>query len=203
MQHVVNVKTKSDLTYSAQPELIEARYCEPARIRQEEDISKLVECMALNSASSSEEEESEASEVDSFLIEEGASGSPSEGEPEPEFLLSRPPGLKFFLIEKKKQVWSWCCGGHAWHFPTPPGPPHSPPQAAEPVDPETQARLEALLEAAGISRLTGESKQLADPDVLKRLTSSVRYHHHYTQDECITLLLCKILISFQQLFESQ
>ena len=30
---------------------------------QEEDISKLVECMALNSASSSEEEESEASEV--------------------------------------------------------------------------------------------------------------------------------------------
>ena len=34
MQHVVNVKTKSDLTYSAQPELIEARYCEPARIRQ-------------------------------------------------------------------------------------------------------------------------------------------------------------------------
>ena len=84
MQHVVNVKTKSDLTYSAQPELIEARYCEPARIRQvwlykcepfgrrrsgwevsfqEEDISKLVECMALNSASSSEEEESEASEV--------------------------------------------------------------------------------------------------------------------------------------------
>jgi len=144
MQHVVNVKTKSDLTYSAQPELIEARYCEPARIRQEEDISKLVECMALNSASSSEEEESEASEVDSFLIEEGASGSPSEGEPEPEFLLSRPPG-----------------------------PAHSPPQAAEPVDPETQARLEALLEAAGISRLTGESKQLADPDVLKRLTSSV------------------------------
>jgi ankyrin repeat domain-containing protein 17 len=38
----------------------------------------------------------------------------------------------------------------------------------------SQARLEALLEAAGISRLTGESKQLADPDVLKRLTSSVR-----------------------------
>ena len=37
MQHVVNVKTKSDLTYSAQPELIEARYCEPARIRQVSD----------------------------------------------------------------------------------------------------------------------------------------------------------------------
>ena len=51
-------------------------------------------------------------QVDSFLIEEGASGSPSEGEPEPEFLLSRPPG-----------------------------PPHSPPQAAEPVDPETQVIL--------------------------------------------------------------
>ena len=30
---------------------------------QEEDITKLVECMALNSASTSEEEESEASEV--------------------------------------------------------------------------------------------------------------------------------------------
>ena len=35
-----------------------------------------------------------------------------------------------------------------------------------------QARLEALLEAAGISKLA-ENKQLADPDVLKRLTSSV------------------------------
>ena len=42
------------------------------------------------------------------------------------------------------------------------------------VDQETQARLEALLEAAGISRLTGESKQLADPEILRRLTSSVR-----------------------------
>ena len=101
------------------------------------------------------------------LIEEGASGSGSEAEPEPEFLLSRAPP----------------------HSPEPeflgrPRPPlncapHSPPPGAtsrpsEPVDPETQARLEALLEAAGISRLTGESKQLADPDVLKRLTSSVR-----------------------------
>lgn len=52
--------------------------------------------------------------------------------------------------------------------------PASPPGRPDPVDPETQARLEALLEAAGISRLTGESRQLADPDVLKRLTSSVR-----------------------------
>ena len=42
------------------------------------------------------------------------------------------------------------------------------------VDQETQARLEALLEAAGISRLSGESKQLADPEILRRLTSSVR-----------------------------
>ena len=36
---------------------------------------------------------------------------------------------------------------------------------AHPVDPETQARLEALLEAAGIGKLSGESKQLADPEV--------------------------------------
>ena len=36
-------------------------------------------------------------------------------------------------------------------------------------------RFEALLEAAGISRLSGESRQLADPEILRRLTSSVRY----------------------------
>ena len=35
------------------------------------------------------------------------------------------------------------------------------------VDPETQARLEALLEAAGIANLGGESKQLTDPEVRK------------------------------------
>ena len=34
------------------------------------------------------------------------------------------------------------------------------------VDPETQARLEALLEAAGIANLGGESKQLTDPEVI-------------------------------------
>jgi hypothetical protein len=38
-----------------------------------------------------------------------------------------------------------------------------------------KARLEALLEAAGISKLA-ENKELADPDVIKRLTSSVRYN---------------------------
>ena len=85
-------------------------------------------------------------QVDSFLIEEG--GSIASSEPEPEFLLSRAP-------------------------------PHSPEpeyqqQPGAGVDQETQARLEALLEAAGISRLSGESKQLADPDILRRLTSSVR-----------------------------
>ena len=84
-------------------------------------------------------------QVDSFLIEEG--GSLASSEPEPEFLLSRAP-------------------------------PHSPEpeyqQQGAGVDQETQARLEALLEAAGISRLSGESKQLADPDILRRLTSSVR-----------------------------
>ena len=33
------------------------------------------------------------------------------------------------------------------------------------MDAETQARLEALLEAAGIGKLSGETKQLTDPDV--------------------------------------
>jgi len=167
MQHVLNVKTKSAVPYKTQSELIETRYsCENSLTRQEEDITKLVECMALNSADSSEEEESEVSEVDSFLIEEGASGSGSDAEPEPEFLLSRAPPHSpepEFLGRPRPTL---NCA------------PHSPPSGAptrpsEPVDPETQARLEALLEAAGISRLTGESKQLADPDVLKRLTSSV------------------------------
>lgn len=42
------------------------------------------------------------------------------------------------------------------------------------VDPETQARLEALLEAAGIGKLsTGDGKHLPDHEVLRRLTSSV------------------------------
>ncbi|XP_013391595.1 ankyrin repeat and KH domain-containing protein 1-like [Lingula anatina] len=42
------------------------------------------------------------------------------------------------------------------------------------VDPETQARLEALLEAAGLGKLsTADGKAFADPEVLRRLTSSV------------------------------
>ncbi|KAJ8408895.1 hypothetical protein AAFF_G00247130 [Aldrovandia affinis] len=42
------------------------------------------------------------------------------------------------------------------------------------VDSETQARLEALLEAAGIGKLsTADGKAFADPEVLRRLTSSV------------------------------
>ncbi|CAH2085273.1 unnamed protein product [Euphydryas editha] len=41
------------------------------------------------------------------------------------------------------------------------------------VDPEMQARLETLLEVAGIGKLSGEGKHLADPEVLRRLTSSV------------------------------
>ncbi|KAG8232599.1 hypothetical protein J437_LFUL010720 [Ladona fulva] len=56
----------------------------------------------------------------------------------------------------------------------------SPEDTDHSVDPETQARLEALLEAAGtvlkfrIGKLsTGDGKHLADPDVLRRLTSSV------------------------------
>lgn len=42
------------------------------------------------------------------------------------------------------------------------------------VDPQTQARLEALLEAAGIGKLSNtEGKAFADPEVLRKLTSSV------------------------------
>lgn len=42
------------------------------------------------------------------------------------------------------------------------------------VDPRTQARLEALLEAAGIGKLsTTDGKAFADPEVLRKLTSSV------------------------------
>jgi len=167
MQHVFNVKTKSAVPYKTQSELIDTHYsCENSLSRQEEDINKLVECMALNSADTSEEEESEVSEVDSFLIEEGVSGTGSEAEPEPEFLLSRAPPHSpepEFLGRPRPPL---TCAPHS-------PPPGAPARPSEPVDPETQARLEALLEAAGISRLTGESKQLADPDVLKRLTSSV------------------------------
>eukprot|EP00091_Calanus_sinicus_P009991 TRINITY_DN23214_c0_g1_i1.p1 TRINITY_DN23214_c0_g1~~TRINITY_DN23214_c0_g1_i1.p1 ORF type:complete len:101 (+),score=11.23 TRINITY_DN23214_c0_g1_i1:173-475(+) len=98
MQHVLNVKTKSAVPYKTPSELIDTHYsCDNSLVRQEEDITKLVECMALNSADTSEEEESEVSEVDSFLIEEGASGSGSEAEPEPEFLLSRAPHTPQYL----------------------------------------------------------------------------------------------------------
>uniref|UniRef100_A0A2A4JTK0 K Homology domain-containing protein n=1 Tax=Heliothis virescens TaxID=7102 RepID=A0A2A4JTK0_HELVI len=48
---------------------------------------------------------------------------------------------------------------------------HDDPERA--VDPEMEARLEALLQAAGIGKLSGEGKHLADPEVLRRLTSSV------------------------------
>lgn len=40
------------------------------------------------------------------------------------------------------------------------------------MDPETQARLETLLEAAGVGKLT-DGKAFTDPEVLRRLTSSV------------------------------
>ncbi|XP_064457287.1 ankyrin repeat domain-containing protein 17-like isoform X2 [Ornithodoros turicata] len=48
----------------------------------------------------------------------------------------------------------------------------SPPEVGA-VDPDTQARLEALLEATGLSKLSLEGKQLGDPEVLRRLTTSV------------------------------
>ena len=47
------------------------------------------------------------------------------------------------------------------------------PTDIHPVDPETQARLEALLEAAGIGKLTGETKQLTDPEVTDNITKSL------------------------------
>ena len=37
-----------------------------------------------------------------------------------------------------------------------------------PVDPETQAKLEALFETAGIGKLAGETKQFTDPEVSKK-----------------------------------
>ncbi|XP_076458680.1 ankyrin repeat and KH domain-containing protein 1-like isoform X4 [Babylonia areolata] len=47
-------------------------------------------------------------------------------------------------------------------------------QQLQTVDPETHARLEALLEAAGISKLSSkDGKALTDPEVLRTLTSSV------------------------------
>lgn len=50
----------------------------------------------------------------------------------------------------------------------------SPEDPERAVDPETQARLEALLEAAGIGKLSSsDGKHLADHEVLRRLTSSV------------------------------
>jgi ABC-type Zn2+ transport system substrate-binding protein/surface adhesin len=42
------------------------------------------------------------------------------------------------------------------------------------VDPETQAKLEALFETAGIGKLDGETKQLTDPEV-KILQQKIYY----------------------------
>ncbi|GFO38862.1 ankyrin repeat and kh domain-containing protein 1, partial [Plakobranchus ocellatus] len=46
-------------------------------------------------------------------------------------------------------------------------------QGIQTVDPQTQARLEALLEAAGINKQSKDGKPLSDPEVLRTLTSSV------------------------------
>lgn len=86
---------------------------------------------------SSESEEDDVSEVESFMIDHDLDVD------------ERLDGSKFLL--------SSACA-----------------EAEGTVDPETQARLEALLEAAGIGRLSAaDGKHLADPDVLRRLTSSV------------------------------
>ncbi|XP_024080647.1 ankyrin repeat domain-containing protein 17-like isoform X3 [Cimex lectularius] len=85
---------------------------------------------------SSESEEEDVSEVESFVIDQVADLDDSDARLQPS---------KFLLAQED--------------------PEHS-------VDPETQARLEALLEAAG-KLASGDGKQLADPEVLRRLTSSV------------------------------
>ncbi len=42
------------------------------------------------------------------------------------------------------------------------------------VDPETQAKLRALLEAAGLDSIaTADGRALTDPEVMRQLTSSV------------------------------
>ena len=63
MQHVLNVKTKSAVPYKTPSELIDTHYsCD--------NSLKLVECMALNSADTSEEEESEVSEASYDTVED-------------------------------------------------------------------------------------------------------------------------------------
>ncbi|XP_041363273.1 ankyrin repeat and KH domain-containing protein 1-like [Gigantopelta aegis] len=86
-------------------------------------------------------EDDEASEVDSFFLEEAEL---KEGEYVPE-------QSKYLLPAESIDT-----------------------QPLRTVDPETHARLEALLEAAGISKLSSkDGKALTDPEVLRTLTSSV------------------------------
>uniref|UniRef100_A0A2C9KGD8 Uncharacterized protein n=1 Tax=Biomphalaria glabrata TaxID=6526 RepID=A0A2C9KGD8_BIOGL len=85
------------------------------------------------------DDEDEASEVDSFILDE----NDLEGEQGLE-------ASKFLLAAESEG------------------------QGIQTVDPQTQARLEALLEAAGISKLSSkDGKALSDPEVLRTLTSSV------------------------------
>ncbi|PVD39591.1 hypothetical protein C0Q70_02226 [Pomacea canaliculata] len=86
-------------------------------------------------------DDEEASEVDSFILDEN-DVEESEGVLEP---------AKFLLAAETEEG-----------------------QTLQTVDPETHARLEALLEAAGISKLSSkDGKALTDPEVLRTLTSSV------------------------------
>ncbi|XP_071107805.1 ankyrin repeat domain-containing protein 17-like isoform X5 [Haliotis cracherodii] len=89
-------------------------------------------------------DDDEASEVDSFLLDEGDNDI-DDGENVLE------PSSKFLLHTESGDA-----------------------QGLQTVDPETHARLEALLEAAGISKLSSkDGKALTDPEVLRTLTSSV------------------------------
>uniref|UniRef100_A0A0B7BHM0 Uncharacterized protein n=1 Tax=Arion vulgaris TaxID=1028688 RepID=A0A0B7BHM0_9EUPU len=85
-------------------------------------------------------DEDEASEVDSFILDENDIEESEQGLEASKFLLAA----------------------------------ESDGQGIQTVDPQTQARLEALLEAAGISKLSSkDGKALSDPEVLRTLTSSV------------------------------
>ncbi|CAL1532640.1 unnamed protein product [Lymnaea stagnalis] len=85
-------------------------------------------------------DEDEASEVDSFILDENDIEETEQGLEASKFLLAA----------------------------------EAEGQGIQTVDPQTQARLEALLEAAGISKLSSkDGKALSDPEVLRTLTSSV------------------------------
>ena len=59
-----------------------------------------------------------------------------------------------------------------------------------PVDPETQAKLEALFETAGIGKLAGETKQFTDPEV------RIFYIYFFFQKRQLRLIFLPRLTSY-------